>query len=158
MTNNLFKSAVEKRETNDFFRGERDYFVPSPDYEGHVHGAMMSGHARNFADESVENARIFDELFIEFIQSLNVNREDLNHLLANLSSYFANRSRDGFAESNLFESNGSPGYIELYNYLGKVINSEFCKEAKDQIEKHSKFIEKKGSNVLANIYAEISSK
>lgn len=28
---------------NQFFRGQHKYFVPSRDYEGHVHGAHMGG-------------------------------------------------------------------------------------------------------------------
>ncbi len=46
MIGNLFKNALIKNETEEFFRRASNYFVRSWDFEGHVHGANISGSAR----------------------------------------------------------------------------------------------------------------
>lgn len=47
-TDNLFELALGKNQSNDFFRGSGEYFVPCPDYGVHVHGAHMGGVGRKF--------------------------------------------------------------------------------------------------------------
>lgn len=57
---------------------------------------------RIYAEESTEHSAAFDKAFLIFLDSLDVSKEDLNHLLANLSSYCSQKSRGGFPESHLF--------------------------------------------------------
>lgn len=148
---NLFESAIEDNETNMFFRGEGRYFVPSPDYEGHVHGAHMGGHARTYADRSESNSTTFDKAFLEFLKSLSVTEEDLDHLLANLSAYYSQRSRGGFSFCRLFDDPTSIESILLKDYLVKVGRSSFSSSAEDQIARHAAFLRKKGYSLLSNI-------
>ncbi len=151
MTSNLFEAAIEKDEIDDFFKGKNKYFVPSQDYEGHVHGAHMGGCARVYAEKSKANTEAFDKALLQFLNSLEVSREDLNDLLANLSSFFAQKNRGGFNQSRLFESKESMESSMLYDYLNKIYQSSFSEEVKDQINRHAKFANKKGNSLLADI-------
>jgi hypothetical protein len=151
MKNNLFKMAIESNSAPAFFRGQSQYFVPSPDYEGHVHGAQMGGAARVYAEESSYHSKEFDEAFLIFLDSLDVSREDLNHLLANLSSYFAQKSRGGFPDSHLFETHDNPEWNILNEFIQKVFDSSFFEDVEAQIKRHAIFIDKKGYNFLLDI-------
>lgn len=155
MTDNLFESALAATEVEAFFRGTGKYFVQDLDNRGHVHGAQMGGAARTFADQSESNANIFDEAFLTFVKSLNVTKEDLSHLLANLSSYFGQRSRGGFQNSHLFDSKVNSGTVLVRNYLEKIKNSPFGDEVNEQINKHANFINRKGSSLLSEMIAEM---
>lgn len=152
---NLFETAVYQNETSSFFRGEGKYFVPSPDYEGHSHGAHMGGYARTYADSSLVCSREFDQAFLAFIESLKVCKEDLNHLLANLSAYFAQKSRGGFANSNIFSNKASKGSTLLKDYMAEISKSQFSKEVRDQILRHVKFTGKKGNALLMEIVEDL---
>lgn len=153
MTTNLFETAVNKKEITDFFRGNGKYLIPSPDYEGHVHGALIGGCARTYAELSPSNMKIFNDAFIEFLKSLEVSKEDLNHLLANLSSYFSQKSRDGFVDSHLFENESDLSSGILKEYLKNIYQAPFIDEVKDQIGRHVKFTKKKGFSLLGNLTA-----
>ena len=148
MKYNLLKVAIEADEIGDFFRGNGKYFKPSSDYGGHVHGAHMGGAARVFAEESSSNAMIFDKIFLEFLNDLTVSKEDAGHLLANLSSYFAQKNRGGFSESKIFESDSSPGSIAVKLYFFKVKQTPVISEVKEQIQRHARFIKEKGNSFL----------
>ena len=151
MSKNLFESAINKNETNDFFRGNGKYFVPSPDYDGHVHGANIGGYARVFAENNKKSMMEFEHAFILFLQSLEVSKEDLAHLLANLSAFFAQRSRNGFSASCLFKKKEAIEYQVLLSYIKKIRCSSFFEDIKDQLQRHANFIEKKGECVLSDI-------
>ena len=151
MTKNLLVYAIENNEEDDFFRGRGRYHVPSPDYEGHVHGAHMGGYARSFAEESVENSIAFDEAFFSFVKSLTVSEEDVEHLLSNLSSYFSQKSRGGFSDSKIFEIPSTPGSILIKKYLEKISSSPVIEKVKSKIHVHAQFISGKGYSLLADI-------
>lgn len=148
MTLNLFESAIVDNEENEFFRGHGKYLVPSQDYDGHLHGAHMGGHARTYAELSTDHSKRFDEAFLNFMKSLEVNEEDLTHLLANMSSYFGQKSRGGFPESSIFNDKTSLGSRILRDYMVKIYRAKFLKEAQDKILRHAEFIRKKGSTIL----------
>lgn len=151
MKNNLFEAAILSNETSDFFRGYGKYNIPSPDYEGHVHGAQMGGAARTYAEKSEECSENFDRAFIDFLNSLSISKEDLNHLLANLSSYFAQKSRGGFPHSKLFEASSSSGSVFVKEYLKKIVQAPFFLDVKASLGKHAAFINKKGFSLLVDI-------
>lgn len=151
MTNNLFELAIAADEVNAFFRGEGKYFVPSPNYEGHVHGAHMGGFARTYAEKSDVHSDRFDQAFLVFMQSLDINKKDLNHLLANLSAYFSQKSRGGFLTSVIFSDMSSAGSRLLGSYIAEIYKSPFSREVQDQIMRHAKFISSKGNSVLSEI-------
>jgi hypothetical protein len=151
MTNNLFQIAINNNEIAEFFRGQGKYFVASRDYDGHVHGAHMGGCVRVYVEESPENSESFDNAFLLFLGSLDVSKEDLNHLLANLSSYCAQRSRNGFPDSHLFDDREKQAWIDLNCYLYKIYNSPFQNEVKDKIMRHANFINKKGYRFVIDI-------
>lgn len=155
MTINYFEDAIEKSEIPEFFRGENKYFVPSRDYEGHVHGAHMGGCARVYAEHSKTNARAFDAAFLQFLNSLSISKEDFGHLLANLSSFFAQRSRGGFPESDLFNDTESPESYALREYLKDIYESPLRAEIEAQADRHAKFISRKGYNLLENIIFDV---
>jgi hypothetical protein len=155
MMNNQFESALAANDFEAFFRGIGKYFVQDPDNRGHVHGAKMGGAARTFADQSESNARIFDEAFLTFVKRLSVTKEDLSHLLANLSSYSAQKSRGGFKHSNFFDNKDSAGIALVKLYLEEIKNSPFGNEVKEKIIKHANFIDRKGSNMLIEIISDI---
>ena len=151
MTNNLFEVALEKGEVNSFFRGEDNYFIPSPGYEGHVHGAHMGGCVRVFVEKDTLNAERFDEAFIEFLKGLELNKSDLNHLLANLSAFFSQKSRNGFSKSRLFNSEKTLEYKILFDYIKSIYQSDIYNDSKEQLARHASFIERKGYPILNNI-------
>lgn len=155
MKSNFLEYAIHSDEVGDYFRGNGKYFVPSQDYDGHVHGAHMGGDARVFAEASLSNSIAFDESFLTFLNTLLVSKEDVSHLLANLSSYFAQKSRGGFSNSKLFENLSSPGSVLLKEYISKVKESAIIFEVKEQILRHAQFIKLKGSGLLENIVGEI---
>lgn len=148
MKYNLLEVAIEADEIGDFFRGNGKYFRSSPDYDGHVHGAHMGGAARVYAEESSSNTMIFDKVFLGFLNGLTVSKEDVGHLLVNLSSYFAQKSRGGFSESKIFESDSSPGSIAVKLYFSKVKQTPVISEVKEQIQRHARFIKEKGNSFL----------
>tara|TARA_R110000796_G_scaffold200583_1_gene316591 strand:+ start:775 stop:1260 length:486 start_codon:yes stop_codon:yes gene_type:complete len=158
MINNNFQKAIESGSVHDFFRGKGSYFIPSPDYDGHVHGAQMGGAARVYAEESREHSKEFDKFFLEFLEflefldSLEVSEDDLNHLLANLSSYCAQKSRGGFTYSFLFENQNGPEWNSVNRYLNEVSKSSFFGNVKSQIARHANFINKKGYKFLSYIF------
>lgn len=156
MTINLFELAINSNEVNAFFRGEGKYLIPSPDYDGHVHGAHMGGAARSYAEQSSSNSKDFDKAFLSFIESLNVSSEYLNHLLANMSSYFGQKSRNGFSDSVLFDTTLSPGSLLVSAYLKHVDQSSFADDVKGHVLRHTKFINNKGSSLLNDIVNELS--
>lgn len=151
MTLNLLEVAIENNEAEDFFRGRGQYHIPSPDYEGHLHGANMGGFARVFAESSEINSTAFDNAFLVFLQSLAVSKEDVGHLLSNLSSYFALKNRGGFPDSRIFENSTSQGSVMVLKYLEEVNESALIKDVKDQVLRHAKFISGKGNNLLDGI-------
>ena len=140
MTTNLFKSAIASNQVNEFFRGDGSYHVASPDYEGHVYGANMGGHARTYADFNLSNCKQFDVEFLKFLGSFLPSKEDLNHLLANISAYFSQKIRGGFANSKLFESDSSPGSIAVKEFLLKVKKTSFAAGVDSQINRHAVFM------------------
>ncbi|MBB1316797.1 hypothetical protein H5123_03970 [Shewanella sp. SR43-4] len=152
MTNNNFQKAIQSGNVYDFFRGKGSYFISSPDYDGHVHGAQMGGAARVYAEESREHSKEFDKFFLEFLDSLEVSEDDLNHLLANLSSYCAQKSRGGFTYSFLFENQNGPEWDSVNRYLNEVSKSSFFGNVKSQIARHANFINKKGYKFLSYIF------
>lgn len=151
MTINLLEFAIKNNQVGDFFRGKGQYFLPSPDYEGHVHGANMGGFARVFAEQSNLNSTIFDDAFLFFLKDLAVSKEDVGNLLSNLSSYFSQKSRGAFSESIIFLNSSSQGSLILQKYFSKINHSSFVAEVKDQIVRHAKFIRNKGSSLLIDI-------
>jgi hypothetical protein len=152
MINNNFQKAIESGSVHDFFRGKGSCFIPSPDYDGHVHGAQMGGAARVYAEESREHSKEFDKFFLEFLDSLEVSEDDLNHLLANLSSYCAQKSRGGFTYSHLFENQNEPEWGCVSRYLNEVSKSYFFENVETQISRHANFIKKKGYKFLSDIF------
>ena len=155
MKSNILESAILSNETNDFFRGYGKYNIPSPDYEGHVHGAQMGGAARTYAEKSEVCSENFDRAFMEFLNSLSISKEDLNHFLANLSSYFAQKSRGGFPYSKLFETSSSSGSVFVKEYLNKIVKAPFFQDVKVSLVKHAAFINNKGFDLLIDIVNEL---
>jgi len=155
MTTNAFEEAINSNELNAFFRGEGKYHIPSRDYNGHMHGAQMGGAARSYAEQSSSHTNDFDKGFLNFIESLDVSCEDLNHLLANMSSYFGQKSRNGFPDSILFDNASSLGSLLVIDYLKKIDQASFANEVKDQVLRHAKFINNKGSSLLNDILIEL---
>jgi hypothetical protein len=152
MINNNFQKAIQSGNVYDFFRGKGSYFISSPDYDWHVHGAQMGGAARVYAEESREHSKEFDKFFLEFLDSLEVSEDDLNHLLANLSSYCAQKSRGGFTYSFLFENQNGPEWDSVNRYLNEVSKSSFFENVKSQISRHANFLNKKGYRFLSLIF------
>ncbi len=158
MAINLFECALSSNEVNYFFRGEGRYHVASLDYDGHVHGAHMGGHARIYADLNSSNCISFDAAFLSFLQSLSPSIEDLNHALANVSSYCAHKNAGGFSQSKLFVSMTSLGALSLREFILRINQMPFAEEVSDQINRHAEFMRRKGSDILINILEGIKNK
>lgn len=156
MNENLFQIALRNKEIGDFFRGNGRYKVQSQDYEGHVHGANMGGAANVFCDLSLENSKIFDRAFEDFIKSLDVSKEDFSHFLANISSYAAQKSRGSFLNSRLFESNKTIASKLVREYIKKIDSSPFGKDVAAQFNRHLKFTTSKGLNLLNDSIVDLS--
>ncbi len=155
MKNNLFEFAIDLNETNQFFHGEGRYHVPSSDYEGHVHGANMGGHARTHADLNSSNCKRFEAEFLFFLRELSPSKEDLSHALANISSYLSQKSAGGFAQSKLFETKTSPGALILRDFIKRINQMPFATEVANQINRHAEFARKKGNDTLIGILDDI---
>ena len=153
--NNLFAAALKKNETESFFRGEKNYFVRTPDFDQHNHGANLGGHVESFLRASNDNAEVFDKAFIKFLESLELNKEDLTHFVANLSAFFALKNRDRLERSTLFKSPQSAESELVKNYLAQISNSEIYLSEKDRIYIHANFISKNGNDLLLNVLKEI---
>ncbi len=152
---NLFELALNNKETDNFFRGEGVYFVPSPDYEGHVHGANISGHAHTFLKASSDNGKKFDDSFINFIKDLSLTEADLSNFLANFSSYVAQKSSHKLPGSNLFLEMDSLESTLVKNYLLKFKSAGALNEYKDKLNTHASFACRKGNEILKKILEEL---
>jgi len=152
---NLFGISIKSNETNSFFRGEKNYFVSTPDFDRHNHGANLGGHVQSFLKESNDNAEVFDKAFIKFLESLEVNKKDLTHLLANLSAFFALKNRGRLERSTLFRSSSSTESRFVYSYLTEVSNCKLYHVEKDRMYTHANFISKNGNDNLLNTLKEI---
>ncbi|ABC30496.1 hypothetical protein HCH_03764 [Hahella chejuensis KCTC 2396] len=145
---NTFEYAPNHNEIDDFFRGKDRYFVRSPDYFGHVHGANISGQVCRFVAESEESGEKFEEAFLAYMAGLDMTGEELSHLLANLSSYFAEKNRGRMAGVNLFSSHDSPAALLLRRYLALLHHAGLYDAVKPELEIHASYIEKLGSDVV----------
>ncbi|MBB1338898.1 hypothetical protein [Pseudoalteromonas sp. SR44-2] len=152
---NLFEASIEKNETNSFFRGEKNYFVRTPDFDQHNHGANLGGHVESFLRASNDNAEVFDEAFIKFLESLEVTKEDLTHFMANLSAFFALKNRDRLEGSTLFRSLNSTESKLVKSYLTQISNTDIYLTEKDRLYIHANFISKNGNDILLNTLKEI---
>ncbi|MBB1403884.1 hypothetical protein [Pseudoalteromonas sp. SG45-1] len=155
---NLFGISIKSNETNSFFRGEKNYFVRTPGFDQHNHGANLSGHVESFINCGDDNAEIFDEAFINFLGSLEVNQEDLTHFMSNVSAFFALTHRGKLKRSRLFRYYRNSESFLINHYLKKVSNSELYSSEKDRIYKHADFISKNGNVILLNALKEIEAK
>lgn len=153
--NNLFTAALKTNETNSFFRGEKNYFVRTPDFDQHNHGANLGGHVESFLRSGNGNAEVFDKAFLKFLESLEVNKEDLTHFMANLSAFFALKNRGRLEGSTLFRSLNSNESKLVKSYLTQISNSEIYFSEKDRIYIHANFISKNGNDLLLNVLKEI---
>ncbi|WP_444929947.1 hypothetical protein ACJJIF_19540 [Microbulbifer sp. SSSA002] len=148
---NLFEVALNNKETNCFFRGRGVYFVPSPDYEGHLHGANISGHVNTFLKASPENGKKFDDAFIDFIKGLSPTESDLFHFLANFSSYVAQKNANKLPGSNLFLELDSLESTLVKDYLLGVKKAGDLSQYKDKLNTHADFAYRKGNKILKKI-------
>lgn len=153
--NNLFAAALKTNETNSFFRGEKNYFVRTPDFGQHNHGANLGGHVESFLRASNDNAEVFDVAFIKFLESLEVTKEDLTHFMANLSAFFALKNRDRLEGSTLFRSPDSNESKLVKSYLTHISNTDIYLTEKDRLYIHANFISKNGNDILLNSLKEI---
>ncbi|MEM5514207.1 hypothetical protein WNY79_15040 [Pseudoalteromonas sp. AS84] len=153
--NNLFKASIKKNETNSFFRGEKNYFVRTLDFDQHNHGANLGGHVESFLRASTDNAEVFDEAFIKFLESLEVTKEDLTHFMANLSAFFALKNRDKLEGSTLFRSPDSNESKLVKSYLTKISNTDIYLTEKDRLYIHANFISKNDNDILLNTLKEV---
>ncbi|MBQ4800039.1 hypothetical protein J8L73_12995 [Pseudoalteromonas sp. MMG006] len=158
--NNLFAAALKTNETNSFFRGEKNYFVRTTDFDQHNHGANLGGHVESFLKASNDNAEVFDDAFIKFLESLEVTKEDLTHFMANLSAFFALKNRDRLEGSTLFRSPGSNESKLVKSYLTNISNTNISNTniyltEKDRLYIHANFISKNGNDILLNTLKEI---
>lgn len=152
---NLFEASIKKNETNSFFRGEKNYFVRTPDFDQHNHGANLGGHVESLLRASNDNAEVFDEAFIKFLESLEVTKEDLTHFMANLSAFFALKNRDRLEGSTLFRSPDSNESKLVKSYLTHISNTDIYLTEKDRLYIHANFISKNGNDILLNSLKEI---
>ncbi len=152
---NLFEASIKKNETNSFFRGVKNYFVRTPDFDQHNHGANLGGHVESFLRASNDNAEVFDEAFIKFLESLEVTKEDLTHFMANLSAFFALKNRGRLEGSTLFRSLNSTESKLVKSYLTHISNTDIYLTEKDRLYIHANFISKNGNDILLNTLKEI---
>jgi len=150
-TENLFEIAIEKNESNEFFCGKGEYFVRSPDYDGHVHGAHMGGWVESFLKDDIKNSQVFSTVFVSFIENLDITKEDLNHLLANLSAYFALKNTGRLVNADLFSDNNSNEIVPLEKYLKAIFNSPVFDEEKDRLYRHANYMKSNGNDVFLRI-------
>jgi|GEM_PF-1811533 len=155
MVTNLFEVSIGKNESNSFFRGEKNYFVKTPDFEQHNHGANLGGHVESFLRMSNTNAKIFDRVFIDFIGSLEITKNDLTHFMANLSAFFALKSRGRLVGSMLFKSSKSIESRLVKSYLIEISKSDFYQSEKDRLYLHANFISRNGNDILLKTLREI---
>jgi len=151
----LFEASIRQNQTNSFFRGEKSYFVRTPDFDLHNYGANLGGYVKSFLRASNDNAEVFDKAFIKFLESLEVNKEDLTHFMANLSAFFALKNRDKLERSMLFKRTRSVESELVKNYLSEISNREIYFSKKDRIYIHANFISKNGNDLLLNVLKEI---
>lgn len=144
MVENLFSRAVTKKETDDFFRGNGVYFVRDPDWGVHVHGAHLTGWVEKYLNADQNNGKIFDEAFIEFINSAKENSEDIEHVFSTLSSYFDSRKRGLLYKSKLFNDIDSEGTQAIFCYIKRIESSGILDDVKNEILVHANFIMSKG--------------
>jgi hypothetical protein len=152
---NLFEASIKKNETNSFFRGEKNYFVRTLDFDQHNHGANLGGHVESFLRASTDNAEVFDEAFIKFLEYLEVTKEDLTHFMANLSAFFSLKNRDKLEGSTLFRSPDSNESKLVKSYLTKISNTDIYLTEKDRLYIHANFISKNDNDILLNTLKEI---
>ena len=147
---NLFEASIKKHETNSFFRGEKNYFVRTPDFDQHNHGPNLGGHVESFLRSGNGNAEVFDKAFLKFLESLKVTKEDLTHCMANLSAFFALKNRDRLEGLTLFRSPDSNESKLVKSYLTHISNTDIYLTEKDRLYIHANFISKNGNDILLN--------
>lgn len=152
---NLFEASINKNETNSFFRGEKSYFVRTPDFDQHNHGANIGGHVESFLRVANDNSEVFDKAFIKFLESIELTKEDLTHFMANLSAFFALKNRDRLERSMLFSSPDSNESKLVKSYLTQISNTDIYLTEKDRLYIHANFISKNGNDILLNTLKEI---
>ncbi len=151
----MFEASILNNETNGFFRGEGNYCVRIPGFDQHNHGANLGGHVESFLNCSDGNADIFDEAFVRFLKSLEVNKEDLTHFMSNISAFFALTHKGKLKRSRLFRYYRNSESFLINHYLKKVSSSELYSSEKDRIYKYADFISKNGNDILLNALKEI---
>ena len=152
---NLFKKAIDTGEVADFFRGTGEYFVPSPDYEGHVHGANLGGHVESFVEQTRTGAQDFYDAFIEFLKGLDVSKEDMNHLLANLSAYFALKSKNRLVGTDFLNDIDSTEASLIKNYLLLLKEHSILDEEIEKIHRHARYMESNGNRIFTEILNDV---
>lgn len=115
---------------------------------------IWGGWVESFLKSSVGNSCVFKASFVCFMESLEVTSEDINHLLANLSAYFALKNKGRLVASELFLDAESAECVTLNHYLNTVIRSSIFEKERDRIYRHAHFMNSNGNNFILELLGE----
>ncbi|MCQ3831123.1 hypothetical protein HXX02_16940 [Microbulbifer elongatus] len=125
---NLFKLAVERKETDEFFRGVGNYYSHNPMDGGHCYGVRLSGDVNKFVASDPRGAQVFSQCFKAFVDSLSADYGDLTHLLANVSEIQHFRKKGLLLGVDFDQDIDSDVILSIVNYLEITRWDEKCRE------------------------------
>ncbi|MET1257596.1 hypothetical protein [Aliikangiella maris] len=147
---NTFEFAVKNGEMSSFFRGEGKYFIRCPDWGIHLHGANLSGAIESYIKENNYGNQVLESGFLIFLKSLKVDKEDFEHLLANLAAYFAIKNdKSGLSGVNFFRSSESVQILK--SYLKEVRKSGLYASVQPEMKAYIDYMVENGSNLVRDV-------
>lgn len=148
MPDNLFKKAVDKNETNEFFKGEGDYYSHNPMDGEHCYGIRLSGDANKFIELDVKGAQLFSQCFKNFIDSLSPDCDGLTHLLSNVSEIQRLRKKGLLQGVDYDSSVDSNIVVSIKKYLKSIKRDE---KSNELIKMYLRLLEMDESQATASV-------
>ncbi|MFK4132889.1 hypothetical protein ACI2KR_11490 [Pseudomonas luteola] len=98
---NNFEKAIINKEILEFFKGEKGYFLPDPDWGDHLHIRNWDSIISYLKDKPDPEALLLN-IFSFFIENLKENFTDADSLLMNIRNFYYLKSKgELFPDRNL---------------------------------------------------------
>ncbi len=150
---NLFEQALERGETDDFFKGNGLYFGLNRETGEHCYGTHLSGWVVSYINEDSKKMLVFYNAFKKYIASCDPgNEKDFRSVLENVFSYITLQERNIFFKTTMFVSSEDAIFVEVENYLKKAKEEGLSEEFKNEIQFHSDYYKKEGYSELSKIF------
>ncbi len=101
MTTN-FEIALKKNEFPDYFRGNGQYFTRDPDWGTQLHIINWQGLC-SYLKPLEKSTEILRNAFSEYLNSVELTKNDANDLLENIGCYYYLRNKHAFMSKDGFD-------------------------------------------------------